>query len=122
MARPGTWGFDPDDDFEITDGIEDVEVLHQDEAGVFADPVPARAVREVPNRGRTAGVVTCDILWHVSTTGLEHPIRPGDKITDSEGVSWIVDRADLAGASDQWRCETIRDPANDQESDPVPEN
>jgi hypothetical protein len=111
VSRPGKWDFDPDDDFLIVDGLEDVYVQRQRPDGTYENPYPVRAVREVPKRNTPVVLVDAvDITWHLHA--MDWPfgaVLPGDRICDSVNVGWIVQEADLAGASDQWACRCVRE-------------
>jgi hypothetical protein len=106
--RPGKWDFDPDDDFLVADGLEEVAVHSQNADGTFENPYYAQAVRESVNRNKVSGITAIDLVWHINAADVPGEIRPGDLIVSEDDSKWVVNLADLAGASDQWRCETTR--------------
>ncbi len=112
--RPGQWDFDPDDDFLIVDGLEDVYVQRQKPDGSYENPYPARAAREVPKRNTPIALVDAvGLIWHIHAADWPFGnIIPGDRVEDATGIGWIVQEADLAGASDQWACRCVREVVN----------
>lgn len=109
--RAGKWDFNPDDDFLIVDGLEDITIQRSNPSGGWENPYPARGVREVPRR--TQFVVAADaveLVWHVHQPDWPFgEIIGGDRIVDYNGAGWTVTEADLAGANDQWRCKCIKE-------------
>lgn len=108
FERPGSWDFDPDDDFLVVEGLEEISLFRQLADGSYDAPYDCRGVREVP-AGLQGLVGGFDLTWHVHAP--DYPFTEvvrGDKLRDSQGVEWVVQTASLAGASDQWLLRTTK--------------
>lgn len=106
--RPGKWDFCPDDDFLVTDGLEELQLFRMLPSGGYDPPYEVRGCREVP-AGLQGLVGGFDLTWHVHAA--DYPFQiivNGDKLRDCQGVEWVVQSASLAGASDQWQLRTTR--------------
>lgn len=107
------WAFGYADDFLIVDGLETVHLLRQSSAGAYAGAVEVRAVRENPDKNKTAGLMEAsDIIFHLFAPDVgEDGVRPGDRIEDYTGDQYSVNGAGLGGVFDTWRCPSTKVPA-----------
>jgi len=111
MSRPGRWDFNPDNDFLIVDGLEDLLVSRAKPDGTYENAHPTRGCREVPKRNTP--IVLADAVgmtWHIHAPDWPFDaLIPGDRIEGEDEIGWIILEADLSGASDQWICRCTKE-------------
>jgi hypothetical protein len=129
MTRPGTWDLELDGDFRVADGWEPVYLIRQNADATYADAVgPIFALREALNKRSVAGQMeAADVVWHLDASEPEagtlapdgvteivgvgaEGVRAGDRIRDAADVLYSVTGATLEGATDQYRCPSIKVP------------
>ena len=98
--------FDPSDDFSnLVDGLTSATVTRP---GSSATTEVTHALRR-PIRTREAekseGRYTAsDVVWHLPSSEISTPPRPGDVIVDEDGRRWTVLDVEKTTLDGRWRC------------------
>ncbi len=99
-------------DYAHIEGVEDVTITPQNPAAASIPNV--KALRRELSRGAqylggAAGIEPTDVPWHLWKYGAGGAVnltevKPGDKITDSSGVSWRIISQTFSPRTSRYRC------------------
>lgn len=92
------------DDYEIFDGVETVTHLT---TGGSSDSVPYALRQPYMIQDASTGNWISDstrTTWQLPAAEMANAPAPGHKITQTSGVAWIVETAELLQLVGKWEC------------------